>query len=135
MAMLYKVVAPMGNYTDADGNEKTRWMNCGSIMQTKTGRVVLKIDALPVNPVAASGDDGGLWLQCFEHDRDKGAPPQRQGQARPPQQQAPQTGGYAQPQPQQQAPPPHQPQPQQPQQQAPQAPQPNQGFVEDDIPF
>ena len=59
MPMLYKVVAPLGNYTDADGNEKTRWMNCGSILKTSTGRVVLKIDALPVNPVGAGGDDGG----------------------------------------------------------------------------
>ena len=82
MPVLYKVVAPMGNYTDNEGNEKTRWLNCGMIMKTQTGRVVLKLDSLPVNPVGGAGDDGGLWLQCFEADRDKGAPPQRQGQSR-----------------------------------------------------
>ncbi|MCD6582068.1 MAG: hypothetical protein J7K90_09725 [Desulfuromusa sp.] len=139
MPMLYKVVAPMGNYTDADGNEKTRWMNCGSILKTNTGRVVLKLDALPLNPVTSAGDDGGLWLQCFEHDRDKGAPPARQGQARPPQQQqaAQGQGGYQNQQNPTYAEPTRATQ-QAPQQQAapqPAAPVPNQGFADDDIPF
>lgn len=116
MAVLYRVVAPMGNYTDPEsGNEKTRWQNCGTIMKTNNGRVVLKLDTLPINPVAAAGDDGGIWLQCFEADRQGGKPPQKQGQSR----------GYRQePQQQQQAP----------QQAAPQQPQ-APDFNDDDIPF
>jgi hypothetical protein len=73
----------MGKYVDSEGQEKTRWQNCGVIIKTESGRVVLKLDALPVNPAPSTDGQGGLWLQCFENDRNEGRPPQVSGQPRP----------------------------------------------------
>ena len=128
---LYRVVAPNGNYTDQSGQQKTRWLNVGSIIETNSGRVVLKLDCLPVNPPPNDDGQPGIWLQCFEPDRNEGQPPQRQGQSRGQntgQQYAEQSGGgFRQQAPQQQQYPPSQ-VPQQP-------PQGDQQFADDDIPF
>lgn len=53
----YDVVAITGSYTDRNGIEKRRYMNCGAVFETEKG-LSLKIEALPV------GFDG--WFQLYE---------------------------------------------------------------------
>jgi len=53
----YDVVAVTGKYTDRDGNEKNRYMNCGVVIQTEKG-FSLKLEAVPI------GSDG--WFMLFE---------------------------------------------------------------------
>jgi hypothetical protein len=53
----YDVVAVTGSYTDRNGVEKRRYMNCGAIFETEKG-LSLKIEALPV------AFDG--WFQLYE---------------------------------------------------------------------
>lgn len=48
MGIKYKVVAPAGKYTDAQGNEKTRYVDMGVIIETRSG-LMLKAEAIPVN--------------------------------------------------------------------------------------
>lgn len=47
MAILYKVSASSGKYTDKDGNEKNRYVDMGVVMETKNGPM-LKLEAIPV---------------------------------------------------------------------------------------
>lgn len=37
----YDVAIPLGNYTDRDGNEKTRWQNVGAILEGENGPYLL----------------------------------------------------------------------------------------------
>lgn len=53
----YDVVAVTGSYTDRNGVEKRRYMNCGAVFETEKG-LSLKIEAIPV------GFDG--WFQLYE---------------------------------------------------------------------
>lgn len=55
MGIKYKVVAPAGKYTDAQGNEKTRYVDVGVIIETRAG-LMLKAEAIPV------GWDGTAFL-------------------------------------------------------------------------
>lgn len=55
MGIKYKVVAPAGKYTDAQGNEKTRYVDVGVIIETRAG-LILKAEAIPV------GWDGTAFL-------------------------------------------------------------------------
>jgi hypothetical protein len=47
MAVKYDVIAVTGKYTDAQGQEKARWINCGVVLETKSGKLALRLDALP----------------------------------------------------------------------------------------
>ena len=38
MAKLYDLMYPAGQYTDKDGQEKTRWVNCGAVIETGNGK-------------------------------------------------------------------------------------------------
>jgi len=59
MSKLFDVVAAVGKYTDAGGNEKTRWVNVGSMFEGRDGRgPSIKLDAVP------AGEWNG-WLSCF----------------------------------------------------------------------
>ena len=55
------------------GEEKTRWIRCGAVLSTRSGRFALKMDVMPVN--------GDGWFQLFEPNDDgekrqsKPAPP------------------------------------------------------------
>jgi hypothetical protein len=51
------VMFPNGKYMK-DGQEKTSWLKCGTLLQTEKG-MRLKLDALPVNM-----DEG--WFVIFE---------------------------------------------------------------------
>lgn len=53
----YDVVAITGSYTDRNGIEKRRYVNCGAVFETEKG-LSLKIEAIPV------GFDG--WFQLYE---------------------------------------------------------------------
>lgn len=53
------IMAPIGKYIK-DGEEKTRWLKCGILLQTDNGQRI-KLEALPVGVEA-----GGLWLSVFE---------------------------------------------------------------------
>ena len=55
MAILYKVAGTAGKYTDKDGNEKTRYVDMGVVMDTKNGPM-LKLEAIP------TGWDGWAYL-------------------------------------------------------------------------
>jgi hypothetical protein len=54
-----KIAAPGGTYIK-DGEEKTRWINCGILLETDNG-MRIKLDALPVNM-------GEGWLSVFPPD-------------------------------------------------------------------
>lgn len=66
MPVRYKVMHGE-KYQTADG-EKTRWLRVGSILTTKKGGHILKMDAMPV---VSEG-----WFQLFDPDDEKGAAPQ-----------------------------------------------------------
>jgi hypothetical protein len=55
MGKKYDVVAVTGKYTDREGNEKSRYMNIGAIIETKNGDM-LKLEGVPV------GWDGWAYL-------------------------------------------------------------------------
>jgi len=86
MSKKYDVVAANGEYTTPEGVTKTRWLNCGVIVQTKNGHA-LKLDCIPTR----RNERGELWFNLF-------VPQQRQQTA----QQAPAPASPA-PQPQQPA--------------------------------
>ena len=53
------LMAPNGKYIK-DGEEKTRWLKCGILLQTDNG-IRAKIECMPVGV-----PEDGLWLSCFE---------------------------------------------------------------------
>lgn len=55
MAVIYKVAAITGKYTDNDGNEKNRYADLGVVVETKNGPM-LKLESVPV------GWDGWAYL-------------------------------------------------------------------------
>lgn len=48
MAILFKVSAVSGKYKDNEGNEKSRYVDMGVVMETKNGPM-LKLEAVPLN--------------------------------------------------------------------------------------
>jgi len=69
---IYDVVAITGEYTNAQGETKKRYLNCGAVFQTDKG-MSLKLEGLPV------GEWNG-WLSLYE--------PRQQSNQRPQQQQS-----------------------------------------------
>lgn len=55
-------------YTDKDGNKKTSWLRCGTLLE-HDGKTKVKLEALPIN---FNG-----WLQAFEP-RTKDAKPKKE---------------------------------------------------------
>lgn len=47
MAKKYDVVTVTGKYVNAQGEEKARWLKCGSVLEIN-GKFKLKMDAFPV---------------------------------------------------------------------------------------
>ena len=93
---VYDLLAPNGEYTGQDGQQKTRWLNCGTIFRNDTtGFLSLKLDTVPV------GNSFEGWFQLREPMPKQQSQPQHQGQ--------PGMDGFRQPQVQPQA---AQPQPQ-----------------------
>lgn len=61
----HEVVATVGSYKDAEGNEKKRYQNCGSAFTGDDGRISIKLDAVPVGP------EWSGWFSLFLLDNDK----------------------------------------------------------------
>lgn len=88
MPKIFDVVKAAGTYTDASGQEKTRWINCGMIVKNpESGKLSLKLDSLPLGTPSEAGV--GIWFALME--------PQQRGQQAQPQGQ-PQAYGQQQPQ-------------------------------------
>jgi hypothetical protein len=49
MAIKYELLAKGGVYKDSTGADKTRWVKCGVVMDTKQGGMAAKIEQIPVN--------------------------------------------------------------------------------------
>jgi hypothetical protein len=59
-----KLVAVTGKYTDKDGQEKSQFTNCGTLLQKDDGSFVIKLDSLPL------GEFNG-WISCFDFDEER----------------------------------------------------------------
>lgn len=46
MAKKFDVVSAVGKYQGQDGQEKTRWLKCGAVLEIN-GKFKLKMDAMP----------------------------------------------------------------------------------------
>lgn len=92
MAVAFNVV--YGEKYQQNGQEKTRWVTIGKVLEGRNGGYQLKLDMIPTNW------DG--WAALFEPDQQQGQGQQRQqvqqGQQRQPQRQngGGQQGGYQQ---------------------------------------
>lgn len=73
MKRLKKLVAKNGSYT-RDGQEKTRWLTVGTLLQREDGSLTVKLDALP------AGEFDG-WLSCYDFEDEQGGAPKAQPQA------------------------------------------------------
>ena len=74
MARVYEVTAVTGKYTDNNGQEKSRYLNIGAVIETKNG-LMLKMESVPV------GWDG--WAYLNEPRPREDAPQQHQQQRAP----------------------------------------------------
>ena len=57
---IYDLVATVGTYKDAAGNEKKKYAQCGAVFQQEDGRMSAKIETLPV------GGEWSGWLSFME---------------------------------------------------------------------
>lgn len=95
----YDLVAVVGKYTNAQGEEKKNYRNVGAIIQTQHG-FSMKLDAT-FNPAGLDkNEDGSVWISMFEPKERQQAPQQQQF-----------AGNPQQPQGMPQVPPPSNPQP------------------------
>lgn len=63
--LIGNIKAPNGQYKDREtGQDKTRWLQCGVLLERGDGSWVMKLEALPVAPKAREGDNG-LWLNVY----------------------------------------------------------------------
>lgn len=78
MSRKYEVTAVTGKYQDRDGNEKSRYMNIGAVIETKNGPM-LKLEAVPI------GWDGWAYLNEPKPREQEGRPqaPRQTQQRRP----------------------------------------------------
>lgn len=60
MKRFKQAVAANGSYTDKEGNEKTRWVTCGTLFSKDNGDLSLKLDAVPI------GTDFEGWINFFD---------------------------------------------------------------------
>ena len=68
MKQFKKVVASNGKYTDANGNEKNRYITVGRAFIRDDKSVCIKLDSVPV------GGDFNGWLNLYDLDEDRQAP-------------------------------------------------------------
>lgn len=78
---VYKVAVANGQYTDDQGNQKTRWLHVGAIIENDKGNLSLILNAIPA---PTQGNDRQAWfMNVFPVDRNRGqqnAPAQEQPQ-------------------------------------------------------
>ena len=63
-----KVVATVGKYTDANGNEKNRYVTVGRAFLRDDKSVSIKVASMPVGPEFSG------WLNLYDLDEDRQAP-------------------------------------------------------------
>ena len=63
----YDVLARTGTYTNAGGEEKSRWMKCGVVFENEKGYLSLKLEGIPV------GQEWSGFFSLFEPKRRDGA--------------------------------------------------------------
>ena len=68
MDKTYVIMQSQGNFMH-NGEEKTRWMHMGVMLEKADGKRSIKLNALPL-----PNKDGDIWLQCFEAKKDKDQP-------------------------------------------------------------
>jgi len=92
MAKLYDLAVIVGSYTNKNGEEKKRWKNIGSVIQTKDGGKVILLDRT-FNPAGVPVEEGrdSIMVSMFEP-KDEGNGQQRQ---RPPAAKPQQSGEYS----------------------------------------
>jgi hypothetical protein len=49
MAITHELIARGETYKDKEGNDKTRWIRCGVVMDTKSGGQAIHLESLPIN--------------------------------------------------------------------------------------
>jgi len=69
MKQFKKVVATVGKYTDANGNEKNRYITVGRAFIRDDKSVSIKVDSMPVGPEFSG------WLNLYDLDEDRQAAP------------------------------------------------------------
>jgi hypothetical protein len=67
----------VGQYTNAQGEQKKRYQRIGSVIETKNGPM-LKIDVIPLKE---GGWDGWAYMNDPKPKEDRQAAPQQRGQA------------------------------------------------------
>ena len=65
MKQFKKVVATIGKYTDANGQEKNRYHTVGKAFIRDDKSVSIKVDAMPVGPEFSG------WLNLYDLDEDR----------------------------------------------------------------
>lgn len=65
MKKLGNMVATVGSYLDAEGNEKKRYVRCGALFSRDDGSMTMKLDSIPVGAEEFNG-----WMNCYP-DEDK----------------------------------------------------------------
>ena len=68
MKQFKKVVASNGKYTDANGNEKNRYITVGRAFLRDDKSVCIKLDAMPVGPEFSG------WMNLYDLDEERQAP-------------------------------------------------------------
>lgn len=64
----YDLVATIGKYKNADGEEKKRYANVGSVFEDSEGRISIKLDTVPCAP------EWSGWLSCYAPKGDREQP-------------------------------------------------------------
>ena len=72
MKQFKKVVATVGKYTDANGQEKNRYVTVGKAFIRDDKSVSIKVDAMPVGPEFSG------WLNLYALDEDRQQKPAAQ---------------------------------------------------------
>jgi hypothetical protein len=70
MSRIYEITVVSGKYTNKDGQEKSRYINIGSVVETKKGPM-LKLDVIPLMD---GGWNGWAYLNTPKTKDDQGFP-------------------------------------------------------------
>ena len=72
MNVIGDIMFPTGKYQTREGEEKTRWLKCGVLMQNAEGNYRIKLEAMPLGV-----EPDGAWFAVFEKERAQPAAPAR----------------------------------------------------------
>lgn len=76
--MQIKNIVAKQKYVNKSGEEKIRWINCGSLFIKDDGKMSIKFNAY-INPCAFKDEKGDVWLNVFDNDKDKAEAPTQAG--------------------------------------------------------